>query len=46
MYYASLHSYMQDEQTALMKAAKKGHGDVIDLLLSYSADIEARDKVI
>ena len=37
---------LKERGTSLMKAAQKGHADVVQLLLSAGANIEAADRVI
>ena len=36
---------LQDEESPLHAAAKKGHTDVVDILLKHGANVNTQDKV-
>lgn len=46
--YASFNVYRdkQDGKTALIKAANKGHEDIVEKLISHGVDVNVKDKVI
>jgi ankyrin repeat protein len=37
---------MQDGKTALIKAANKGHEDIVEKLILHGVDVNVKDKVI
>ena len=45
MYFPSLTYFHQNDQTALMHAAERGHLEVTKVLVEAGASIEAKDNV-